>query len=136
MVNRTQGLVVGFFLLAWASLLAIYGAAPAVYDQTLKLPPEMQALGAVAFLAALSVFLVVLSLGVLRRWRWAFWLIMVAFLAGVVRVPAAVLELAGVLPVNEPSWYIAFQGLIGVIQLVIGLAMLTGYRRAGIWGKF
>jgi hypothetical protein len=28
------------------------------------------------------------------------------------------------------------QGLIGVAQLAIGLAMLAGYRRSGVWGGF
>jgi hypothetical protein len=31
-----------------------------------------------------------LAVGVLRRWRWTFWLILVAFLAGAVRVPVAI----------------------------------------------
>jgi hypothetical protein len=29
-----------------------------------------------------------------------------------------------------------FQGLIGLAQLAIGLAMLVGYRRSGVWGAF
>jgi hypothetical protein len=79
---------------------------------------------------------VVLSVGVLRRWRWIFWLILVAFLAGVLRVPVAVLQLTGVLSASAPAWYVVFQGLIGVAQLAIGLAMLAGYRRSGVWGAF
>ena len=35
---------------------------------------------------------------------------------------------------NVPSWYVVFQGLIGLAQLAIGLAMLAGYRRSGVWG--
>jgi len=31
-----------------------------------------------------------------------------------------------------PSWYVVFQGVIGLAQLAIGLAMLAGYRRSGI----
>jgi hypothetical protein len=34
--------------------------------------------------------------GVVRRWRWTFWLILVAFLFGVLRVPAAVLQFTGI----------------------------------------
>lgn len=37
MVNRTQGLVLGFFLVVWVSLLAILVVAPEVYDQALRL---------------------------------------------------------------------------------------------------
>jgi hypothetical protein len=28
------------------------------------------------------------------------------------------------------------QGLIGVVQLALGVLMLVGYRRRGIWGAF
>jgi hypothetical protein len=75
-----------------------------------------------------------LAVDVLRRWRWTFWLILVAFLAGVLRVPVAILQLTDFLPANVPAWYVTFQGLIGLVQLAIGLAMLAGYRRAGVWG--
>jgi hypothetical protein len=80
------------------------------------------------------VFIGLLTVGVLRRWRWTFWLILVAFLAGVLRVPVAILQLAGVLHASTPGWYVLFQGLIGLAQLAIGLAMLAGYRRADAWG--
>jgi hypothetical protein len=74
-----------------------------------------------------------LAVGTLRQWRWTFWLIPGAFLARVLRVPVAILQLTGVMPANVPSWYVAFQGLIGLAQLAIGLAMLAGYRRSGVW---
>jgi hypothetical protein len=45
------------------------------------------------------------------RWRWTFWLIVVAFLFGVLRVPASILELTGVLPAAGPTWYVLFQAL-------------------------
>jgi hypothetical protein len=37
--------------------------------------------------------------------------LMVAFLAGVLRVPVAILQLTGVLRASVPSWYVVFQGL-------------------------
>jgi hypothetical protein len=135
MVNRTQALVLGFFLLAWVSLLMILVAAPEVYDQALRLPGSRGA-ATIAFLAVLTGFLALLAVAVVRRWRWAFWLILVAFLAGVLRVPVAILQLTGAFPADTPSWYVAFQGLIGLAQLAIGLAMLAGYRRSGVWGAF
>ncbi|HJU01753.1 MAG TPA: hypothetical protein VJ966_11180 [Actinomycetes bacterium] len=85
-------------------------------------------------LLALLGFIALLAVGVLRRWRWLFWLILLAFLAGVLRVPVAVLQLTGVLSADVPGWYVVFQGLIGLAQLIIGLAMLIGYRRSGVWG--
>ena len=90
MVNRTQALVLGFFLVAWMSLLTILVAAPEVYDRAL----------------------------------------------GVLRVPVAILQLTGAVPADAPNWYVAFQGLLGLAQLAIGLAMLAGYRRSGVWGAF
>jgi hypothetical protein len=117
-----------------ASLIAIRAAAPEVYSQALRLPPNSPGWAGTAFLLVLAAFILLLAVGTLRRWRWTFWLILVAFLAGVLRVPVAILQLAGVMPANVPSWYVAFQGLIGLAQLAIGLAMLAGYRRSGVWG--
>jgi hypothetical protein len=134
MVNRTQGLVLGFFLVVVGSLLVIFVAAPDVYDQALRLPPSWPWWAGIAFLAALCAFIGVLAVGVLRRWRWMFWLILVAFLAGALRVPVAILQLTGVLAADTPAWYVGFQGLIGLAQFAIGLAMLASWRRAGVWG--
>ena len=135
MVNRTQALVLGFFVVALGSLVVILLAAPDVYDQALRLP-DGSAVAEVAFLVVLTGFLGLLTVGVLRRWRWIFWLILLAFLAGILRVPVAILQLTGVLAADVPSWYVSFQGIIGLAQVAIGLAMLVGYRRAGVWGAF
>jgi hypothetical protein len=134
--NRTQALVLGFFLLVWVSLVVILVVAPAVYDQALRLPPGDHRSAELAFLAALSAFIALLGLGVLRRWRWTFWLIVVAFLFGVLRMPASILELTGVLRAAGPTWYVLVQALIGLLQFAIAVAMLVGYRRAGVWGEF
>jgi hypothetical protein len=133
MVNRTQALVLGFFLMVLTSLVVILAAAPEVYDEALRLPSSRPRWVALSLLAAL---IGLLAISVLRRWRWTFWLILVAFVAGVLRVPVAGLQLAGVLDANGPTWYVVFQGLLGVIQFAIGLTMWAGYRRAGVWGAF
>jgi hypothetical protein len=135
MVNRTQALVLGFFLLAVTSLLGILAAAPEVYDHALRVPTGNRAVE-IAFLAALVGFITLLGIGVVRRWRWTFWLILVAFLAGLLRVPVAILQLTEVLTADAPRWYVTFQGVLGVLQFAIGLAMVAGYRRAGVWGEF
>ena len=136
MANRTQKLVLGFFALAWVSLVAILAAAPEIYDQALKLPDGGDPPAELGFLVAITAFIAFLSIGVLRRWRWAFWLIVVAFLFGVLRVPASVLQLTGVLPAAFPRWYVLLQALLGLLQFTIGILMLVGYRRAGVWGAF
>jgi hypothetical protein len=128
-INRSQGLVLGFFVCAVLALVAILAVAPEVYTSVLQVPE-------IAFLAVLIAFIAFLAVGVVRRWRWMFWLIVVAFVAGLLRVPASILELIGVLPPGGPAWYELLQGAIGVVQFVIALALLRGYRRGGVWGAF
>ena len=135
-LNRTQKLVLGFFALMWVALVVILVAAPEIYDQALRLPGGERELPALGFLAAISTFLVLLGVGVVRRWRWTFWLILVAFILGVLRVPASILQLSGLLPADFPTWYVLLQMLIGLVQVAIGLATLVGYRKRGTWGSF
>jgi hypothetical protein len=133
-INRTQALVLGFLVAAWLALIAILVLAPDVFAGALKMPAGGSAAPEVAFLVAISALIALVGVGVLRRWRWMFWVVLAAFLAGVLRVPASLLELMGVLPVSGPAWYVLLQAAIGVVQFGIGLAMLSSYRRAGTWG--
>jgi hypothetical protein len=80
---------------AWIRLVVILVDTPENYDQSLKLPPGGSQVGEIAFFAALSLFIAVLTMGVTQRLRWTFWLILDAFLAGVLRVAAGILELGG-----------------------------------------
>jgi hypothetical protein len=135
-LNRTQLLALGFFVVVWIALVAILALSPDLYAQTLRqVPGDIRMIEAV-FLAVLSALIAVLVIGIVRRWRWAFWLIFVAFLFGVLRLPTFVLQLAGQMPATGPTWYEALQGLIGVVQFLIALAMFSGYRKAGVWGAF
>jgi len=135
-LNRTQLMVLVFFLCVWIGLVAILVFSPDVYSQTLKSAPGDVRVVEVLFLASLSTFLILLGVGVLRRWRWTFWLILIAFLFGILRVPASVLQLNGLLPATGPGWYEIVQGTIGGVQFAIALAMLAGYRKAGPWADF
>jgi hypothetical protein len=135
MINRVQALVLGFLLMAWISLIAILVAAPEVYEQRLRSLPGPQRIVDIVFVVALTAFIVLLSIGVLRRWRWMFWLILLAFLFGVLRIPVAVLQLSGQMTPDGPPWYVIMQGVIGVVQVLIALAMVFGYRRSGVWGS-
>src|SRR5919107_2730706 len=126
-LNRTQQLVLGFFVLAWVALIAILAAAREVYEQLLRLLGREPKLPMLAFLTALSTFLMLLGVGVVRRWRWTFWLVLVAFLiGGVLRVPASILQLREMLPTEFPLWYMMLQALIGVVQVAVGHLMVVG----------
>lgn len=132
-INRSQRLVLGFFLVVSVSFVVILVYAPSVYAGVIG--RDAITLD-IAFVVALFLLIAFLAVGVVRRWRWTFWLIVLAFLAGVLRVPAAVLELAGIVPVTAPGWYVVFQAAVGLVQLGIGIALLVGYRKGGVWGAF
>ena len=128
--------MVGFFVLVWIALVAILVLAPEVYTQTLpKVDGKSLAIEA-SLLIALSALIAVLVVGVLRRWRWTFWLVLIAFLFGVLRLPASALQLVGMMPASGPTRYEVLQGEIGVVQFLIAIATLAGYRKAGVWGEF
>ncbi len=135
-LNRTQLLVLSFFGLVWIALIAIFVMSPDVYTPTLQSVPGDIVAIEVAFLVALSALIGLLVAAVVRRWRWAFWLILVAFLFGLLRLAASGLQLAGVMQATGPTWYEVLQGAIGLVQFLIALAMVRGYRRAGVWGEF
>ena len=135
-INKTQGLVLGFFAVAWAALVVMLAVSADVRDVTIRRMPGAGPPAVIAFVVALLIFLTVVGIGVLRRRRWVFWLILVAFAAGVVRVPVAVLQLTGRMAPEGPDWYVVVQGVIGVIQVAIAVAMFIGYRRSGPWGAF
>jgi hypothetical protein len=135
-LSSVQLLVLGFLALAWLGLIAVLAISPEVYDQNLRLPSDGNARAAeLLFVVALSAFILLIGVGVVRRWRWLFWLLLVAFLFGILRVPASILQLAGWIPAAGPSWYAIFQALIGLGQFAIGLVMLVEYRRSGVWGR-
>jgi hypothetical protein len=79
------------------------------------------------------VFIALLMIGVLLRWRWLFWLVLVAFSAMILDVPATILQLAGVLPVLFPLWYSLCRIGISLIAVGIGIWMFHLYRHHGVW---
>jgi hypothetical protein len=123
-------------LLVWLSFIAILAVAPDVYDQSLRLAPaDHPSAAEFVLVGALSAFILLIAIGVVRRLRWIFWLLLLAFLSGALRVPASVLELAGWIPGAGPSWYVIVQALIGVVQFAIGLVLVIEYRKYGVWGR-
>ena len=66
-LNRTQQLVLGFFVFAWVALIVILATAPEVYEQLLRLPGSERKVPTLAFLMALSTFLGLLGIEVVRH---------------------------------------------------------------------
>lgn len=140
-MNRLKATVLGLFAIYWLFIVALLLFARGLYDsllagqlsQYMKLAGDMRP-AEIATLLALTALLTLLSIGILRNWRWAFWLMLLAFLAGILHVPVSALQLARVMPLQSPAWYVALQAVVSLIQFVIGLLMLLGYRQAGVWG--
>ena len=129
-------MVLGFFILAWVTLAVILALSQSVREMTLGWLPGTSAPVILAVLASLLCCLTVLGIGVVRRWRWLFWLLLLAFAVGLARVPLAVLQMSGRLSPEGPDWYVVLQGVSGVVQAGLALAMFAGYRRAGPWGVY
>lgn len=123
-------------MLVWSALVAILVLSPDVYSSTLRKVGGASIAIEASFLIALSASIAFLTVGVFRRWRWTFWLVLIAFVLGVLRLPASALQLGGMIPASGPTWYEALQGAIGAIQFLIAIAMFAGYRKAGVWGEF
>lgn len=118
--------MVAFFAAVLLALVVILAVDPGIYTAVAPVPP-------IAFLLPIATLIVLLCVGVVKRWRWTFWLILLAFAAGVLRVPASILELAGVVKATSPAWYVVLQGVIGVVQVIIAVQMYLGFRRGGYW---
>ena len=136
-MNRIKAVVIGLFAAYWVVVIVLLISARPVFDVNLDQQTRVTGDHRPAELATvfvLTVLLSLLSVGVLLGWRWTFWLILVVFMAGILRVPAAFLELTGRLSTQAPEWYVGLTALVGLIQFCIAVTMLAGYRRAGIWG--
>ena len=138
-MNRTKVRVLSLFAIYWVFVTALLVVARDVYDrllpQAVRLPGNQRP-AEIGTLLVLTTLFVLFSMGVIRSWRWTFWLILVVFLVGILRVPASILQLAGFMPIQGPLWYVVVQAGVGFIQFVIALAMLVGYRKTGIWGAW
>lgn len=131
-----QMAVIGFFALAVVSLIAAYLAAPSIYAEGLSLDStadDPYPLPVTLSLIPVLGFIALLVVGIVRRWRWAFWLILVAFTSSLIHIPVTMLQLAGVVSGRPPAWYGLYQICLGIIQLVIAAGMVHLYRCYGVW---
>jgi len=100
-MNPIKALVLSLFAIYWVVVVLILVFARDVFDQVGRLAGDQRPTE-IAYLLVLTTLLALLSIGVVRSWRWTFWLILVAFFAGILRVPTAVMQLAGVIPAQGP----------------------------------
>lgn len=134
--RRLEMAIVTFFLLMLLSLLVVYLIDPSIYLQTLNLtssPANRFPWQATLFLICLVAFISLLIVGVLRHWRWLFWLMLIAFSASVLQFPAELLQIYNVLPMAFPLWYSLFRLAVAVLELGLAVWMIRVYRRAGVW---
>lgn len=138
LLRRLQGTLLAFFLLAVLFLVVVYVAAPSIYTSTLLLKPsttERYPAAARLLLVGIGGFLAIVMTGVLRHWRWVFWLVPVAFSGMILAIPATVLQLTGILPALFPLWYSLCRMGIALMQAVIAAWMIQIYRHHGVWAR-
>ncbi len=133
---RLEMAVIAFFILAALSLLVVYVASPSIYVHSLSLtssPADRYPVPVTLFLVGILAVIALLILGVVRRWRWLFWLILIAFTGSVIQIPVEGLQLLGVFPNPYPVWYSLFRGGVGFIELGFVFWMIQTYRHQGVW---
>jgi hypothetical protein len=124
---QLQAVLIAFFVAVSVSLAAIYALQPAIYETaTGGLAPPI-------LFVPLLLLITLLVVGTIRRWRWVYWLVLVAFGLSGIRIPVMALQLIGVLPIDPPLWYSLFRSLVAAIQVAIAIWMLVLHRRYGIW---
>jgi hypothetical protein len=136
--RRLQAAIIAFFGVVALSLLVVYALQPQIYAQVLgaKAPAaERYPAIATAFCAAILLFIAVLVVGVVRRWRRLYWLLALAFTISALQVPAGALELAGVLPDPFPAWYTVYRSAVALGEAALGIWLLVAWRRWGVWAE-
>ena len=137
LLRRLERILIAFFLLAVLFLIVVYITAPSIYTSTLLLQPsstDRYPLPITLFLVAILVFIAILIVGVMRHWRWLFWLLLIAFGFSVLEIPATILQLTGIIPNSYPLWYSLARMGVAAIEVGIAVWMVRIYRRDGVWG--
>jgi hypothetical protein len=134
--RRMELAIIIFFALTLLSLFVVYAIDPSIYLQTLNLtssPSNPYPWQATLFLVCLVTFISSMIIGVLRHWRWLFWLLLVAFSASVLQFPAELLQIFGVLPLTAPLWYSIFRLVVAAFEVGLAVWMIRVYRHEGVW---
>ena len=135
-VRRLERTLMAFFLLATVFAIVVYVTTPSIYTNILLLHPspmDRYPFVATLFLMALVVFIAVLLIGIRQQWRWLFWLLLIAFGAMILDIPATILQLTGVVPSLFPVWYSLCRMGVSLLAVIIAAWMLSIYRHYGVW---
>ncbi len=132
-----QTALIAFFAASGMILVAAYIAAPTLFADTVPLdrdalarhPPILS-----LFVSAVLALIVVVIIGIARRWRWLFWGLLVACASSVLHLPVTVLQLAGIVPDGAPRWYAMLQLGTEFIQIAVAAWMVQLFRTGGVWG--
>lgn len=136
LLRQLERVLIAFFLLATLFLLVVYAADPSIYTKMLQLestPSNPYPLPITLFLVGILVFIAVLIVGVLRHWRWLFWLLLLAFGFSILQLPVTILQLIGVVSNPLPLWYSLSRTGVAVIEVGIAAWMIRIYRQYGVW---
>jgi hypothetical protein len=128
--------LLAFFVLAASSAVVVYLAAPAIYTNLLLLhPASTERYPAPVTLALVGILLVIAvsMVGVVRHWRWLFWLLLLAFGASILDIPVTILQVMGALPNVFPLWYSLVRMGAALPEIALAVWMLRIYRRHGVW---
>jgi hypothetical protein len=60
---------------------------------------------------------------------------LLVFLASILELPAGILQVVGVIPIQQPTWYILLRMAISMVELALGLWMLRIWRACGVWAQ-
>jgi hypothetical protein len=136
-IFRLGTVLIAFFVLAACSIIIVYFVDPSIYAKVLKLEPtttDRYPFASTLFLVAILIFIAILIFGVIKHWRWLFWLLLIANSFSILEVPATILQLTGVVPEVYPTWYSIYRMGIAVIQVGIAIWMIRIYFQYGVWG--
>jgi hypothetical protein len=136
LLRRLQWTLFAFCFLAAPLLVVVYVVAPSIYTSMLFLRPssaERYPAAATLLLVGVGGFLAIVMIGVLRRWRWVFWLVLVATGSMILDIPATILQVMGILPSLFPLWYSLCRMGASLMAVGIFVWMLQTYRRHVVW---
>src|SRR6266566_763437 len=108
-----------------------------IYAHSLSLtssPVERYPVAVTLFLVGILIVIALLILGVVRNFRWLFWLLLIATALSALPIPITLLQMTGVLPTADPLWYGLFRMGGAAFEFALAVWMIHIYRHEGVWG--